>query len=256
MKTDNKIIVVANSKYTHPEIGPINLRVYPTSKKMSARWRDGVLHVCVPPGTTPERYDTFLKDFKDKILATKPAVQYYVGQTVDAPLADFTIVVDEAALGKEVRVSCNTQSPLRGKRANYNLIFPTSALERLGGIESHKTQRFINDALVFMATRAVREIILPIARAKAAELGCRVNAWDVKHVNTWYGQCTSRGKISFSSRLIFMPLDLAEYIICHELAHLTEMNHSPRFHALCNEYCGGREAEFRARLKKFRAPIY
>ena len=42
----------------------------------------------------------------------------------------------------------------------------------------------------------------------------------------------------------------------HELTHLVEMNHSPRFHALLDEAVGGREAEYEAELKRFDTNIF
>ena len=69
------------------------------------------------------------------------------------------------------------------------------------------------------------------------------------------GRCNSRGVIALSSVLVFLPEELREYVICHELAHLDEMNHSPRFHALCDKYCRGRERQLEAALKAAVIPI-
>ena len=44
-----------------------------------------------------------------------------------------------------------------------------------------------------------------------------------------WGSCTKRGNISISTRLLFAPDDILEYVCIHELAHLVEMNHSKRF---------------------------
>lgn len=62
-------------------------------------------------------------------------------------------------------------------------------------------------------------------------------------------------KISLSAITMFLPPHLRDYIVCHELAHLSEMNHSARFHEICNGYCGGREKSLQKELKAFRWPI-
>ena len=52
-----------------------------------------------------------------------------------------------------------------------------------------------------------------------------------------WGSCTpSTGKIRISSRLASMPLWVLDWVIIHELSHLEEANHGPRFRALVGQY--------------------
>lgn len=51
----------------------------------------------------------------------------------------------------------------------------------------------------------------------------------LSNARTRWGSCHRSGRISLNWRLIQVPLALVDYVIVHELAHLREMNHSPRF---------------------------
>lgn len=50
-----------------------------------------------------------------------------------------------------------------------------------------------------------------------------------KYNTTNWGSCSSSGSLNFSTRLLFAPIDVQDYVIIHELAHLVELNHSDRF---------------------------
>lgn len=50
-----------------------------------------------------------------------------------------------------------------------------------------------------------------------------------------WGSCSSLKNLNFSYRLLFLPPELSDYVIAHELCHLKEMNHSRRFWNLLAE---------------------
>lgn len=51
-----------------------------------------------------------------------------------------------------------------------------------------------------------------------------------------WGSCSSLGTITLNTRLAWLPEELAGYIMCHELAHLRELNHSKAFWAIVGQY--------------------
>jgi len=78
----------------------------------------------------------------------------------------------------------------------------------------------------------------------AALTGMEAKKVTVRNQRTRWGSCTSAGAISLNWRLVQAPDAVRDYIILHELTHLREMNHGPRFWARLAEVCPGwREAE-------------
>ncbi|AON53020.1 M48 family metallopeptidase [Herbaspirillum seropedicae] len=65
----------------------------------------------------------------------------------------------------------------------------------------------------------------------AEKLGVQYRSYALSSATTQWGSCTSDARIRLNWRLMHFALPLIDYVIAHELAHLREMNHSPRFWA-------------------------
>jgi len=70
----------------------------------------------------------------------------------------------------------------------------------------------------------------------------------ISGAKTRWGSCSRKGTINFTYRLMFVPEELADYVVVHELAHLKEMNHSGRFWSVVEQVM----PDYRARRKKLR----
>lgn len=66
----------------------------------------------------------------------------------------------------------------------------------------------------------------------AAQMGEKVSGVALSNARSRWGSCNSRRQIRLNWRLIQAPPHIIQYVICHEMAHLKEMNHSARFYAV------------------------
>jgi hypothetical protein len=67
------------------------------------------------------------------------------------------------------------------------------------------------------------------SRRYAEKLGAKVKRVSVRDQSSRWGSCSTTGVLSFSWRLILAPPYVLDYLAAHEVAHLVELNHSPRF---------------------------
>jgi predicted metal-dependent hydrolase len=72
-------------------------------------------------------------------------------------------------------------------------------------------------------------IILPRVNVQARELGVVVGEARIVDNRYRWGSCTVKNGIHLNWRLIKAPLFVIDYVIVHELAHVMETNHTPRF---------------------------
>jgi len=59
--------------------------------------------------------------------------------------------------------------------------------------------------------------------------GFRYNKVSVKNTSSRWGSCSKNGNLNFNYKLIYLPDELATYVVAHELSHLQEMNHGAGF---------------------------
>ncbi len=225
----------------HKELGKVMVTSRLNSRLASARWRRGLVNLNVPAGTPLADINRILDDFTPRLLAVRPDITFSPGQTLVLPDVEITIRTQPFLPDK---ILTRASLPASYIEVGTNLSF-----------DSRETSRLINDMLLKVARKIAPQALLPHARRLAAKIGHMPTGWHVSTGHRVLGVCNARGIISLSYVLVFLPAHLRDYVIYHELAHLLEMNHSGRFHALLNSYLDGREAELVAELRNYRWPI-
>jgi predicted metal-dependent hydrolase len=84
--------------------------------------------------------------------------------------------------------------------------------------------------------RWLREQALALLAPRVEHFASRVTTSlptvKLSNARTQWGTCNHKGEIRLNWRLVQVPLRIADYVVAHEVAHLIELNHSPRFWAL------------------------
>jgi predicted metal-dependent hydrolase len=70
-----------------------------------------------------------------------------------------------------------------------------------------------------------------------ASLGLKPGRISLRDPRSRWGSCTASGDLMFSWRLVMAPSAVFDYVVAHEVAHLAELNHSPRFWAVVRRLC-------------------
>lgn len=112
-------------------------------------------------------------------------------------------------------------------------------------------QAWITKTLEAFARKRVKSRLVPRLLNMAKERGLNVNNVRVSSAKGRWGSCSSKGNINLSLYLILLPHHLQDYVLQHELTHLVEMNHSPRFWARLDEVCSGKAKALRKEMRGY-----
>lgn len=100
-----------------------------------------------------------------------------------------------------------------------------------------------------VSQKALRDVLVEVLREEAKILlpqklsyfsdqyGFHFHKVTIKHNSSNWGSCSCAGNINLNLNLIRLPEPLCDYVLLHELCHLKEPNHGPRFHALLERLC-------------------
>lgn len=89
-------------------------------------------------------------------------------------------------------------------------------------------------AIVALQSRLMAQFFLPEVTARIQEINnkyfnIKISGIKLKYNKSNWGSRSAMGNINISTRLLFAPRDVQDYVFVHELAHFIEMNHSSRF---------------------------
>jgi hypothetical protein len=77
--------------------------------------------------------------------------------------------------------------------------------------------------------------------------------WRIMDMQTQWGSCSPEGAVLLNPHLVKAPTKAIDYVILHELCHLEEHNHSPRFYGLLDRFMPEWRVVVKARLDSIAA---
>lgn len=122
-----------------------------------------------------------------------------------------------------------------GRRACYSIY------EALGQVVLRLPEGSEDAVFDTLLRRFAKEVLAERTRELARRHGLSYQGVSVRDQSSRWGSCSSKRGISLNWRLVLIDPALQDYVILHELAHLTEMNHSRRFWHLLGTYDPDRE---------------
>lgn len=99
-----------------------------------------------------------------------------------------------------------------------------------------------------IAQSEVQNVAERVRNINSGTLNVDIAKIRVGHATSQWGSCSSKGVIMLNTSLLFMPEDLLDYVIVHELCHRKIADHSPRYWDLVEQYY----PDYKAARKKLR----
>lgn len=87
--------------------------------------------------------------------------------------------------------------------------------------------------------RQTREHLIPRLAELSKKTGFRFRRTFIKRQKTRWASCSRHQSISLNTKLLFLPPELVDYVLIHELCHVAEMNHSRKFWSILAHHCPG-----------------
>ncbi len=83
--------------------------------------------------------------------------------------------------------------------------------------------------LVAWLKRQAKDLLQARVKLWEEKMGVRATSVSVTSARTRWGSCTFENKLNFTYRLYFTPIEMVDYVVVHELAHIRHKNHSSAF---------------------------
>lgn len=182
---------------------------------------NNVTRVYAPPAAHLRNLDRFVAEHAQDILRMRAQLDANVDEyRKNHPICDGAPISVE---GKSVpvRIHASARCMCRVTETEIALYLPDSA-------DDAAARAAIRSALSRRALERIREQL----NFYAPRIGVTYGRVAIRDQRTRWGSCSAKHNLNFNWKLIMAPSEALTYVVIHELCHLIEFNHSPRFWAL------------------------
>jgi predicted metal-dependent hydrolase len=193
------------------------------ARRLSVRvFRNGGVEIVVPPRTSPHRVNAFVSEHREWIeRQRKRAVPQ-----VDWPMPPSVLSLSGISEDWQCRIGSES-----GRLRLHQL--QERELELRG---THHDREQVRHVFMRWLIQHAALRFEPLLRELAAQMGVKAGKLQIRCQRTRWGSCSRRGTVSLNVCLLFQRPEVLRYLMIHELAHLRQMNHSPRFWAEVARY--------------------
>ena len=227
------------------EFGKVVVTLRRGMKNVRCRWRGNRLYMSAPYGME-KQLEGLVDADRDKIRALNhQKITFHDGQVIPCFHTTLTISTDA-----KLTTNCVAHGIDPADGVSLYMRVPADL-----DLESDAATRALSKVISLLFGRIAHRYLIPYAQSEAARLGLKPRGFEIGKGTVKLGHCTRGGVIQLSRHLMLLPEPLVQYVVCHELAHLTHMDHSPAFHALLDSYLDGRSAELDRQIAHIPWPI-
>lgn len=203
-------------------------RVSHRARRLRFEVRPGAgLEVTTPPGVSVARIEAVMREKTQWITTMLVRYSQPPRSVIETPLQSGALL---PFAGGSLRLIVDVKPTSRR---------PTAHLEEgtLRLVVSEPTAVALHAALEIWYRSQGRRVFAERVAYWNAQFSFSYGRIAIRDQKSRWGSCSRQGNLNFNWRLLLAPLAVLDYIVIHELAHLKEGNHSPRFWALVAEKC-------------------
>jgi len=187
------------------------------TKTASIKVDDGLVSVVVPKALAAERIEQLVED-KYQWIVQKIALHH-----ASKPASDREFISGEAYayLGRNYRLKVLTgsYSPVKLIQGRLVATLPDGA----------KRSNLVRDAVIrWYKLNALRKIKEKVRRYSKV-MNLEPKSVDIKTFKSRWGSCSPKGELDFNWVIVMAPNRIVDYVVVHELCHLKQLDHSPKF---------------------------